>query len=181
MGYRDYAKDFQVEYVQQPGKKRPKAVRTYVGPWFRFTASPERIAWLRRFYPAGLALVAVLLIIPMCIDCAFTRTWFIQVPAAAAWIPWVLAVGSAWRLWTAGEKMDREHNSLVHDRMSGATLFLMGFCSVSAVGCVIRLTELTATAGDYAVCLCDLASAVCAMALFAKRKELTSVQISEEK
>ena len=75
----------------------------------------------------------------------------------------------------------REHYDLLHDRMSGASLFLMGLSCVSTVGCVIRLTELAAQPADFVVCGCYLAAAVCAMALFAKRKELASVQISEEK
>lgn len=176
MGYRDYAKDYKIEYVQLPGKKRSKAVRTYIGPYFRFTAPPERIRVLRWFYLIGLVFTALLLLIPMCIDCPFTRTWYIQGPAAAAWIPWTLAVGATWRLWTAGERVDREHCELLHDRMSSACLFLMGLCIISCTGCVVRLSEQPASMDDYMVCGCCMGSAVCGMALFSKRKELEMIR-----
>ena len=177
MGYRDFAKDYQIEYVDVPGRKRPKAVRIYVGPYYRFAAAPERIHFLRWFYTAGLAAAAVLLLIPMCMDCAFTRTWYIQVPAAAAWIPWVLAMGALWRLWTAGEKVDREHYELLHHRMSSSSLFLMGFCIMSAVGCIVLLSQQAPSVQDYVVCGCCLLSSVCGMALFAKRKELAMTRV----
>ena len=78
LGYREYAKDFEIEYVDRPGRKRPKAVRIYVGPHFQLKVSPDRIRWLQRFYLAGLLACGVFLLIPMCIDCGFTRTWYIQ-------------------------------------------------------------------------------------------------------
>lgn len=177
MGYRDFAKDYQIEYVDHPGKKRPKAVRIYVGPYFAFKASAERVQFLRWFYTIGLALTALFLLIPMCIDCAFTRTWYIQTPAVAAWIPWIFSAAAAWRLWTAGEKVDREHYELLHDRMSSACLFLMGFCLISCAGCAVSLSEQMASAADYVVCLCCMGAGICGIALFSKRKELEMVQV----
>ncbi len=172
MGYRDFAKDYQIEYEDRPGKKRPKAVRIYVGPYFRFTASPERLRFLRWFYTAALVLAAVFLLIPMTLDCPFTRTWYVQVPAVAAWIPWVLSMGALWRLWTAGELVDREHYELLYNRMSGAGLFLMGLSIISTAGCIVLLSQQEATGQDSIVCACCLAASVCGMAVFAKRREL---------
>lgn len=177
MGYRDFAKDYEIEYVERPGKKRPKAVRIYVGPYFRFAASAERIRKLRWFYTLGLILTAVLMLIPMAIDCAFTRTWYIQVPAAAAWIPWVLALGALWRLWTAKELVDREHYELLYNRMSGSCLFLMGFCIISAVGCIVLSSQQKLETADALVCACCILSSICGMALFSKRKELDMIRV----
>ena len=177
MGYRDFAKDYQIEYVDRPGKKRPKAVRIYVGPYFAFRVPPERVRFLRWFYVICLTLTALFLLIPMCIDCAFTRTWYIQTPAAAAWIPWCFAGAATWRLWTAGEKVDREHCELLHDRMSGASLFLMGFCLISCLGCARLLSEVAATAADHVTCICAMGAGIGGIALFSKRKELEMVQV----
>lgn len=181
MGYRDYAKDYEIHYEEIPGRKKPKAIRVYVGPWFRFRVSPERIRYLRWAYTLGLGVIAAALLIPMCIDCAFTRTWYIQTPAVAAWIPWLLAAASTWRLWTAGERVDREHRDLLHDRMSGASLFLMGLCMISTVGCVVLLSQQKAQAADFLVCGCSLVSAVGGMALFALRKDLQMERIEDSK
>ena len=175
MGYRDFVKDYKIEYVDRPGHKRPKAVRVYVGPWYSFVQPPERIRFLRWFYLIGLAAVALLLLIPMCIDCAFTRIWYIQVPAAMAWIPWVFAAGATWRLWTAKERFDREHNSMLGGRMNGACLFMMLFCLISLFGSILAQTMQRAQIADYVICLCYGAATGCVIALFAHRKGLETV------
>lgn len=172
MGYRQYAKDFEIEYVDRPGKRRPKAVRIYVGPLFRFKAPPERIRQLRRFYLMSLLAAALLLLIPMCLDCTFTRTWYIQVPAAAAWIPWLLTAGSVWHLWTAKETMEREQADLIHDRMSSASLFLTGFFGISSIGCMVLSGSQSPAGSDWLVSLCYLAGLLCGCLMFAKRKDL---------
>ena len=177
MGYREYAKDFEIEYVDRPGRKRPKAVRIYVGPHFQLKVSPDRIRWLQRFYLAGLLACGVFLLIPMCIDCGFTRTWYIQVPAAAAWIPWLLAADSVWRLWTAKSRMEREQADLIHDRMSSATLFLTGFFAISCLGCAVLSGSQTPSAKDWLVIFSYLSGLFCGCAMFSKRKELEMKQL----
>ena len=177
MGYREYAKDFEIEYVDRPGKKRPKAVRIYVGPHFRLKATPERVRWLQRFYLAGLLVCAAALLIPMCIDCAFTRTWYIQVPAAAALIPWLLAADSVWRLWTAKPRMEREQADLIHDRMSSSSLFLTGFFGISCLGCMVMLSRTHPSGADWLTCISYLSGLLCSSVMFAKRRELEMKQL----
>ena len=172
MGYREYAKDYTIEYIEQPGRKRPKAVRVYIGPWYRFTEPPEKIRFLRWFYLIGMLAVAALLLVPMCIDCTFSRIWYIQVPAVAGWIPWVFAACATWRLWTAKDKVEREHNALLGGRMSGACLFMMGFSLISFIGCINALTALAAKPADYVVCVCCMLCGICNIALFSRRKQL---------
>ena len=175
LSYREFAKDYQIEYVDRPGHKRPKAVRVYIGPWYSFEQPPEKIRFLRWYYLIGLAVIALSLLVPMFIDCVFTRTWYIQVPGAVAWIPWVFAVGAAWRLWTAKEKVDRQHNAMTGQRMSGATLFLMGFCLISVIGTIYKQTAYTAQTADYVIMGCYVLSSSVGIALFAKRKSLNMV------
>lgn len=177
MGYREFAKDYKIEYEDRPGQKRPKAVRVYVGPWFRFEQPPEKIRFLRWYYLIGMAAIALLLLIPMCIDCAFTRILYIQVPAAMAWIPWVLAVGATWRLWTAKDRVDRQHNAMLGSRMSSSCLFLMGFCLISFLGSIVAQGFYTPQPADYVICGCYALSGACGVALFAKRKGLNMIMV----
>lgn len=177
MGYREYAKDFEIEYTDRPGKKRPKAVRIYVGPHFQLKAPPERVRRLQRLYLLCLLCCGVFLLIPMCVDCVFTRTWYIQVPAAAAWIPWLLAAGSVWQLWRAKPRMEREQADLIHDRMSGASLFLTGFFGISCVGCTLQMGSITPAGSDWLVSICYIAGLLCSCSMFAKRKELEMKQL----
>lgn len=59
MKYRDFAKDYEINYVSVPGKSRLKAIRVYKGPYFSFIAPPERIRFLRWYYFAAMILLAV--------------------------------------------------------------------------------------------------------------------------
>lgn len=177
MGYREYAKDFEIEYVERPGRKRPQAVRIYVGPHFRLKAPPEQVRWLQRFYLVCLLACAAFLLVPMCTDCVFTRTWYIQVPAAAAWIPWLLAADSVWRLWTAKPRMEREQADLIHDRMSSSTLFLTGFFGISCIGCMILTGSQRPSGYDWLVCVSYIAGLLCGCCMFAKRRELEMDQL----
>lgn len=179
VGYREFAKDYQIEYREVPGKKHPEAVRVYVGPWYRFAAPPERIRFLRWFYLIGLVLISVSLLATMLIDCAFTRIWYIQVPGVAIVLPWIFAACATWRLWTAGEKMTREHDRFTGNRMSGATLFLMGLSFVSCFACCRQLVTATPAAGDYAVCACYLICFFASTAMFSRRKELATVLVEQ--
>lgn len=177
MGYRKYAKDYEIEYVSRLDRKKPKAVRIYVGPYFRFSAPPERIRVLKWRYLAGIVLLFAVLLVPLCIDCLFTRTWFIQLPAVAAWIPFVLAAASVWRLWTAGEKVEREHYDLMYQRLCGSLLFLMAFGAVSLAGCAALLFRETRGAEDLVVLFCYIAQLVCGAVLFSWRKGLVMDEV----
>ena len=177
MGYKQYAKDYEIEYVDRPGKKRAKAVRIYVGPYYRFSASPERVRRIKWLYLAGLLSLGMFLLLPLCVDGALSRTWYVQVPLAAAWIPWVLAAASVWRLWTAGELVEREHHDLMGERMSGASLFLLIFSAVSAVGAFASIGGVEANREDWLVLGCAVCAAVCSAMLFFQRKVLHMTEV----
>ena len=86
--------------------------------------------------------------------------------------PWLLAAGATWRLWTAKDRVDREHHDLLVDRMGGASLFLMALCSITVAACVIAMMQLEAARWDKIVCGCYLIAAVCSVVLFSRRKSL---------
>ena len=117
------------------------------------------------------------LLLPLCVNGALARTWYVQVPAAAAWIPWVLAAASVWRLWTAGEKVEREHRDLMCDRMSGASLFLLILSLVSAVGAAVSVVRIAPAREDWLVLGCMVCAAVCSVVLFARRKDLSMIEV----
>ena len=172
MGYREYAKDYEIEYVPREGKGRPKARRIYVGPYFRFRAEDAVIRRRKWQYLALLAVQAAALLVPLSVDCDLTRVWYTSVPAAAAWIPWLLAGCSVWRLWTARELVEREHNDLLHDRMRGASFFLMGLTGISTLGAAVWLGRGGAKAADMAVCGALLICLICGAAMFALCRDL---------
>ena len=177
MGYRKYAKDYEIEYVDRLDQKKPKAVRIYVGPYFVFSASPAQVQRLRWMYTLGLLVLGAALLIPLCIDTATTRTWYVQVPASAAWIPWMLALGALWRLWTAGEKVDREHYDLLYPRLSGALVGVIFFCGISLVGCAVFLFGRSASGTDLVVLLCDIVAVADAVLLFSHRKGIRMTEV----
>ena len=179
MSYRDFAKDYVIEYQQRPGKKRPKAVRIYVGPWYKLAAPAQKVRFTKWYYLVSIILLALSLLIRLSIDCPFTRTWYVVTPLVAAIIPAVLAAGAVWRLWTAGERFTREHDNLMASRMSGAALFLMGLTFISCIGCCSQLVVLDPGIKDILASVSCLLSFVCSVAMFAKRKGLESTLIQK--
>lgn len=175
MGYRDFAKDYKIEFQDRPGRKRPKAVRVYIGAWYRFK-QPEKIARMKWLYLIGLVVIAAAILTGMSIDSSFTRTWYIQIPAVTVWIPWVFAACATYRLWTAKEKVDREHKSMLSDRMNGASLFLMMFSMVSFLGCVFSAVSQTPQTIDLVVTGSYMVAGAGSTVLFSQRKALEMEQ-----
>ena len=181
LGYRKYAKDYEIEYVDRIGKKRPDAVRIYVGPYFKFASSAEKIAKLRWQYLAFAVIAAITLFVPLCINCGATRTWYVQVPAVMAWIPLILAGCAVSRIWTAKEKVEREHYDMMYQRMNGSSLFMVILGGISFIASVIYVTRDGAFI-DFLISDCYLIFTVCGILMFAKRKslEMTEVQNPEK-
>ena len=177
MGYKDYAKDYEIEHRARPDGRKPKAVRIYVGPYYVFKSSPERIAGLRLMYTALLAAVAVLLLIPMCIDCVSTRTWYVQLPAAVAVIPLALALCALFNLWTAKGRMERSHYEGLYNRMSGSCFFLMLLSAISTAGGLLLLIKQGISLADAAVLCCNVLLCVLSAFLYAKRRGLEARQV----
>lgn len=172
MGYRKYAKDYEIEYVERLGSKRQKPVRIYVGPYYRFLAPDKEIRQLKGIYSLGLMLLAISLLIPLSVDTTATRTWYIQVPAACIWIPWLLAVGALWRLFTAKGRVDREHYDMLYPRMSGAAVCMLLLSLISFVGALVLVFRGGAGGLDILVLLCCLMTLLLSLMLFCKRKGL---------
>ncbi len=172
LGYRKYAKDYEIEYIDRIGKRKPEAVRIYVGPYFRFEAPAEKIARLKVIYLALAIISAAALLVPMCVDCEATRTWYVQIPGAVAWIPWVLAACSVWRLWTAKDKVEREHYDMLYQRMSGSSLFMIVFGLISFIGSIVFAAKGGASVADLYIGTCYLIFTVCAVVMLIKKKDL---------
>lgn len=177
LGYKKYVKDYEIEYRDVPGKKRQKAFRVYVGPYFRFRESKEEIEKLKKFYLIGLLLEIFLILFPMCFDSAAQRSYMIALPQALSTIPLVLAGGSVWRIWTAKEKVEREHADMIYSRMSGASLFLMIFHGIGFVGSILYLVKGIAETIDIISCLCNLLVFPLSVLFFVKKKGLKLEEI----
>lgn len=177
MGYKKYAADYEIEYIERLDKKRPQARRIYVGPYFVFDCSAAELKKLRLFCISICLVTAACLIVPMCIDCGSTRTWFVQLPAAFAWIGWVLTVYSLWNLLSYRERAEREQRDGICDRMSSGAFTVAVFTAAACVGSFVYLIKNGISAADILVLLCDLAAFACALLMFRCRKKLKMRQV----
>ena len=177
MGYKKYAADYEIEYIERLDKKRPQARRIYVGPYFVFDLSTAELKKLRLFYIGLCALTALFLLVPMCIDCGSTRTWYVQLPAAFAWIGWVLAVYSLWNLLSYKERAEREQRDSICDRMSSGAFTVALFTAIASVGSVIYLIKNSIALPDILVLLCNFAALACAILMFSRRNRLNMRQV----
>lgn len=177
MGYKKYAKDYEIEYVNRVGKKRPEAVRIYVGPYFKFDVSSEEIKKLKITYLIAAIVAGIALLVPMCIDCDVTRTWYVQLPAVVAWIPWLLAACSVWRLWTAKEKVEREHYDMMYQRMNGSVLFAVILGAISFICCEVFCTTNSVSVIDLFIGFWYLLFTACGIVMFVNRKKLKMTEV----
>lgn len=177
MGYRKYAADYEIEYIERLDRKRPQARRIYVGPYFVFDLSAAELKRLRCFCIALCLAAALCLVVPMCIDCGSTRTWYVQLPAAFGWIGWVLAVYSLWNLLSYKERAEREQRDSICDRMSSGAFTLALFTAIASVGSVVYLVKNGISAADILVLLCNGAAFACALLMFSLRKRLNMRQV----
>lgn len=177
MGYKKYAADYEIEYIERLDKKRPQAKRIYVGPYFVFNCSAAALKKLRVFYIALCLLESLCLLAPMCIDCGSTRTWYVQLPAACAWIGWVLAVYSVWTLCCYKERAEREQRDGICDRMSSGAFVLVLFTAIAFAGSLLYLVKNGIAPADILVLLFNLAALVCALLMFSRRNRLEMKEI----
>ena len=179
MKYQDYIKDYDVVYENHPGRRRPVPHRIYIGTYYRFSEPRERVRFLRWLYSVGLGVIALCLIVPMFMDCVFTRIWYIQVPSVAVCIPLYLSLGSMYRIWRAGEKVTREHSYLITQRMNGCMVAMILLYTISASGCVYGLMFGDACIADWVVSICSLIGLAVSIVLFMQRSGLKMVPVEE--
>lgn len=150
---RKYIKDYRVEHVLTPNGKR-KPVPVYCGDWFIFVDPADRI---RRAAAAlcvlTLAVIATL-IPPLVVKTNYSEQLYITLPLLFLIPPVYMFCTGLYRIWTAKEKVTREHKDKIDRRISQAAVFLLVVSLLLIPGSVVYLfvSDAPLTAVDW---LCE--------------------------
>lgn len=133
---RKYTADYRLENITTSSGKI-KTVPVYRGDWFAFVADDELVRRIRIEYPLFSLIAALLFVLVLAMNAPCGHIYYVMMPFAAMIFPVFFALAAARRLLTAKDKVTREHRDKLVNRYISASLFLMAFSCISAVGHIV--------------------------------------------
>lgn len=166
---RKYTKDYRIEpYLDRNGRLRDRSV--YCGAYFTFDAPlPEvrRTMWLL----AGLNLfITVTVALPMAFACSYFRQFYLVLPQAFLFLPVYFTWAGLLRVYTAKDKVTREHRDKIVHRIPVASLFTLILSAVLGIGTVIYACLGGLQGADYLAAVCSFLRLIPAIWAFLLRK-----------
>lgn len=167
-----YANDYRLENILGKNGKLV-TVAVYRGLYFRFLAPPATIRRMKIVYPAAFAASAAAWLVLACLNLRGAAWgWSILMPMALSLIAIFFEGGAVWRLCTAKDKVTREHNDKLYQRMAASSACHMVLGGVGAVGSIVVLC-LNPFRWAYLIGLmCMVMFAMCGFVMFRLRKNL---------
>ena len=172
---RQYVKDYRVDHAAESG--RGKAVPVYTGVYYRFCAGDAQLRRAKRRFCVLVLLCALAALLPLLLDSEATRHLSVLLPLVAAPLPvfWLLA--GLRRLWTAGERVTREHRDKLHDRFAVWSLALLALSAASVVGESVFCVRNGCGAAEAALLACGLLQGGASLLLFREKKVLRMEEV----
>lgn len=168
---RKYTVDYRLENIPTPSGKQ-KTVPVYRGDWFAFVADDAVVRRIRLEYPLFSLVIALLFVLVLSMNAPCGHYYYVMLPFAAMVFPVFFSLAAARRLLIAKDKVTREHRDKLVNRYISASLFLMAFSCISAVGHIVYFFLETPAALDFLSFAC--AAVICALSacMFFGRKRL---------
>jgi hypothetical protein len=172
-----YANDYRLENVLAPGGKL-KTVAVYRGSYFRFLAPAESIRRLKYLYLGSAVLAAGFWLALMFLNLRRAEgSWALLLPAGIGIFAMFYEGCGIWRLFTAGEKVTREHNDKLYKRLSAASMCHLILGGLGAVGGVVLLLRNPFRVLYLIAVLLCAAWGLCAVPMFILRSRLQMEEI----
>lgn len=131
---RKYAGDYRLENRADARTGKVKTVPVYTGAWYAFDADAATVRRMKRLYPALSALCAAMLLLVLTLNAPCGHVYYVMLPLVALVFPIYFAVAAGWRLWTAKDKVTREHRDKMEQRYASSLLFIVLFSAISVAG-----------------------------------------------
>lgn len=117
MGYKKYIKDYRKEYIVKPNGK-PGVTATYIGKYFRFTASERDFNKARLVFAALSALALVSCILPLLFDTESSHNLYVSLPQVVSLFPIVHLIIGVANLYMKKPPLIREFRDKTEGRVS---------------------------------------------------------------
>lgn len=176
---RRYTADYRLENrLSRSGKLKTEAV--YKGLWFAFDASAQTVKKMRVLYTVCTTVAVAAVVSLLCLPAALGHIWYVVLPLAVGLLPAWLCAASLLRLWSAGQKVTREHHDKLGDRFSGASMGLSVLGGISLVGGIVYCALNGAQFTDLLFLALNVLYTGCGITMFAFRKNLSMHSLPAE-
>lgn len=168
---RKYTNDYRIEpYLDRKGRLRDRAV--YCGLYYTFCENRRNIRKTAWQITALNALATLTVVLPMCFRSDYFRQFYLVLPQAFLLLPLYFLWAALYRVFTAGEKVTREHRDKIMNRFPTAGIFLLILSSVSVVGTVVYAVIGSMRGADWFAAACAAIRLVPAVLMFLLRGKL---------
>lgn len=155
MAGKKYVSDYRIEDSVTPSG-RVESKRVYQGVYYRFLESEACIRRLRLHIIVVAVVTAVLLLPFLFTNSDLSRTFYVVLPVALAYVPLYHLLAGARRLGFPEPKFTREHRDKTERRISRASIWLSIFMGIGSVGGIVYCIRRGRT-GEEVLCVVSLA------------------------
>lgn len=134
---RKYTSDYRLEDTLDPKTGRMSTRSVYEGQWFRFCADAAAVKRAARAYVLLTALCALVYAPPLLLDAPAMRAAYVALPFVALIFPLFYLAAGCRRIFTAKERVTREHRDKIVERLRGASVSACALSGVSLVGLIV--------------------------------------------
>ncbi len=168
---RKYTKDYRLEpYLDRKGRLRDRAV--YCGLYYTFCDDRREVRRSACQLAALNAIATFSTVLPLCFPCDYFRQFYLVLPQAFLLLPLYFLWAALYRVFTAEEKVTREHRDKIMNRIPVAGVFLLIFSVAVAVGSVVYAVIGSMRGADWLAAACAVIRLVPAVLIFRLRGKL---------
>lgn len=176
---RKYTSDYRIDDFVDPNTGKVATRTTYIGKYYRFRAPKAQVARARKVYAALSALTAVLFAVPMFLDPDVLRAFYAALPFAAITIPMAYLAAGCQRLYSAKDKVTREHRDKSAPRLRGCGISVCVLAGISMIGMIVCACLHGFSAADWISVLCAAAMIAAHILVLLKVQPMTEMVEAE--
>ena len=176
-----YMSDYVLDEVHVQGRKKPKRVPRYIGPYFEFEYPNEVVArWKKIYLYCTMAMIALLLI-PMSFNSNVVEAWYVTIGQIVVVGALYFAVKMTWILNRLGFRLKRREADRIDSQIPLSMTFLAIGFGISAVGGVVWMViNSTVTFPDVAATAVSAVACADAIFLLVSNGKLDTYQVDGE-
>ena len=179
MGYKKYIKDYRKDFIIKPNGK-PGVTATYIGKYFKFTASDAQIAKTRTVFTVASVLALVCCIVPLLFNTESTHQLYVSLPQVITLFPLAHLLMGVANLYLKKAPLIREFRDKTEGRTTFNSAASGSLLAASAVARLVYCIIYNFSVPDIISLLLLLLGSASAWYIFASRKRIATEEIEAE-
>lgn len=178
MGYKKYIKDYRKDFIIKPNGK-PGVTATYIGKYFKFTASDEQLKKTRLVFALLSAFALVCCIVPLLFNTEATHQLYVSVPQVITLFPLVHLLMGVANLYLKKPPLIREFRDKAEGRVKTHSVATGCLLAASAVARLVHCIIFAFSALDTVSIILSALGSACAWYIFARRALIATEECRE--